>query len=75
MTTSKKTKEPRFGGKALNLKSVKVDNIRMYDAPDFVDAFIDYAEFQDGTALTDDELDILNEDSDFVYEMVERELY
>jgi len=50
--------------------SVIVDNIDMLDYPDFSDAFIRYAEFKDGTPLTDEQLDELNKDSDFVHKMV-----
>ncbi len=50
--------------------SVIVDNIDMLDYPDFSDAFIRYAEFKDGTPLTDEQLEDLNKDSDFVYKMV-----
>lgn len=42
----------------------------MLDYPDFSDAFIRYAEFKDGTPLTDEQLDELNKDSNFVYKMV-----
>lgn len=55
--------------------SVIVDNIDMLDYPDFSDAFIRYAEFKDGTPLTDEQLDILNDDFCFVYKMVLRQIY
>ena len=56
--------------------SVSVDGIDTKDYPDFTDAYIDYAEWKDGTPLTDDELDALNDQhSDYVYSKVEEHLY
>lgn len=46
----------------------------MRDAPDFVDAYISYAT-RNGVPLTDEELDELNEDSQFVYECVINRIY
>ena len=42
-------------------KNVEFEDIDYKDAPDFCDAFISYAEHIDGTPLTTDELDILND--------------
>lgn len=57
-------------GKELDYKSIEVYGIDMNDYPDFVDAFISEACWEDGSPLTDAELDALNEDSSFVYERV-----
>jgi len=51
------------------IKHIEVDGIDHSDAPDFSDAYISYAEY-DGRKMTDEEIDQLNEDSDFVYESV-----
>ena len=61
-------------------KNRKVDysitNIVSNDYPDFVDAYIDWAQYQDtGEDLTDSELDDLNDDSDQVYEAVINQLF
>ena len=56
------------------ISDVEVDGIDTRDYPDFCDAFISYAEY-DGREMTDEELDTLNEDSDFVYSAVENYLY
>jgi hypothetical protein len=40
------------------------------DYPDYSDAFIDYAEHEDGTPYTEEELDRLNDDSDLVYDLL-----
>lgn len=65
------------GGNTLDydkISSVEVENIDMNDAPDFVDAYISYAEY-DGEPMTEEQLEMLNYDSDFVYSAVERRLY
>ena len=50
---------------------LEFQNVNGWDAPDFVDAYISYANVQDtdGTwrAATEYELDEINEDTDFVY--------
>lgn len=56
------------------IDNVAVEGIDERDAPDFCDAFISSADY-DGRPMTDEELDQLNEDSDFVYECVESSLY
>lgn len=56
----------------MNIINVKVDGIDHTDYPDFVDAFICYAEHEDGTPLSDEELEGIDED--LVYEYVLEEL-
>lgn len=56
------------------IKDIEVDNIKMYDFPDFVDAFIISATYM-GREMTEEELDILNEDTDFVHQCVMDQLY
>jgi len=56
------------------IDNVKVDGIYMWDAPDFVDAYIASADL-DGVEMTEKELDDLNEDRDYVYSQVEKTLY
>lgn len=41
--------------------SAIIQGIDMNDYPDFCDAYIDYAEWDDGEELTDDELDRINQ--------------
>ena len=50
----------------IDLKSIELDGIDVADYPDFSDAFISYAEAKDGTPLTDEQLELLNEDTEFV---------
>ena len=57
----------------------KIDNVRVADidfrdAPDFVDAYIDSANY-DGVPMTDEQLDILNEDRDYVYGCTMNQIY
>jgi len=55
---------------------LSVDNIKHWDSPDYVDAYIDYAVWKDtGIKLTDAELDELNENSSLVYDAVMAYLY
>ena len=53
---------------------VTVDGIDTQDYPDFVDAYIESADYK-GREMTEEELDFLNEDSDFVYEEVQKHLF
>ena len=58
---------------------IQVANIKMYDAPDFVDAFIESATavLNDGTMrdATEAELEELSGDSEFVHQQVLKRLY
>jgi hypothetical protein len=57
------------------LENIEVDGIDTRDYPDFVDAFISYAEM-DGVELTDEQLDELNDDyPDLVYDCVISHLF
>lgn len=48
-------------GKPVRVDSIEVDGVHAWDAPDYADAYITYAEFEDGTPLSDDELDQLTD--------------
>jgi len=43
-------------GKPVDVGSIEIEDIDTADYPDFTDAYITYAEFEDGTPLTEDEL-------------------
>ena len=50
--------------------NAEVDGVDNTDYPDFCDAYFCYAEFEDGTELTDEQLDQLtDENGDVVNEM------
>jgi hypothetical protein len=56
------------------IDNIDMDGIDYSDYPDFSDAFICAADY-DGQPMTQDQLDILNEDRDFVYACVESYIY
>ena len=56
------------------ITDVVLDGIDFEDYPDFCDAFIVSADY-DGEPMSDDQIDKLNEDSDFVYTQIEEFLY
>jgi len=59
-----------------NIRVLYVDGIVHADSPDFVDAYVESAEWKDtGKELTEAELDTLNEDSEFVHEAVINQIY
>lgn len=51
------------------ISNIVFDGIDMGDYPDFCDAYILSADYGD-REMTDEELEILNEDSDFVHQSV-----
>lgn len=53
---------------------VEVDGIDTRDYPDFSDAYISFATY-DGVPMTDEQLEELNNHSDFVYEHVQRSVF
>jgi hypothetical protein len=53
-----------------------VDGIDMSDYPDFCDAYFESACYEDGTALTDDELnDLTDQNPEALHEMVYDQIY
>jgi hypothetical protein len=66
-------------GKKTEIDFSKIDNVEMdgidySDAPDFADAYIASCDI-DGRPATDEELDIINSDSEFVFSQLEKYLY
>lgn len=49
------------------IDNIEFDGIDHRDCPDYCDAYIAYAEY-DGREMTEEELDMINDDSSFVYE-------
>jgi len=60
--------------KNAKIESVEVEDIDPSDYPDFCDAYISSAEIN-GREATEEELDEINEDRDFVYEKVWERLF
>ena len=48
------------------IDNIEIDGIDTKDYPDFCDAYISSADY-DGKPMTDEQLDELNEDGDYVY--------
>jgi hypothetical protein len=46
--------------------SIEIDGVNPDDYPDYADVYIYYAEWKDGTPLTNEELDKLNELDEFI---------
>jgi hypothetical protein len=63
--------EISLNGKPVNVGSIEIDGIDTEDYPDFVDAYIAAAEYEDGTPLTDEELVQFEEENyDLVSQMI-----
>jgi hypothetical protein len=59
--------------KQIVFNSIEIDGIDYHDYPDFVDAYPTYAEYEDGTPLTEDELN--NIDSQLMYDRIMEIIY
>ena len=55
------------------ISNIWVGGIDFKDYPDFVDAFIDSADY-DGEPMTDEQLNEINQDTDFVYDCVIKQI-
>jgi hypothetical protein len=56
------------------IDNVDIDGIDFADYPDFCDAYIVSADY-DGREMTDDEIELLNSDGEFVLEKVFEKIY
>jgi len=54
-----------MGQVGIDYSSIEIDGIDERDAPDFVDTYVSYAEWNDGIELTDEELEQLNNLEEF----------
>lgn len=57
----------------MKLYNVQIDGINYADAPDFVDAFICYAEDENGRELTEEELEAIP--GDVIHDYLQDYLY
>jgi hypothetical protein len=58
-------------GKLVDINSIEIDGMDPEDRPDYSDAYIAYAEFEDGTELTPEELDRLdNENYGLIHDLI-----
>lgn len=58
-----------IGGREVDMGSIQLGNVHGWDYPKFSDAFAEYAEFMDGTPLSDDELDQLSDRGDLINQL------
>lgn len=56
------------------LENVVMADVQMYDFPDFVDAYVEYAEVN-GVELTDTQYDEVNENYEFLQQSAYESLY
>ena len=56
------------------IDNINIEGIDYKDAPDYCDAFISSADYN-GIPMTDEQLDELNENSEFVHDSVYNHLY
>jgi hypothetical protein len=66
-----------FGAVNLDYKlisNIQFDGIDHKDAPDYCDAYIVNADY-DGVEMTDEQIELLNDDRDYVYEKLMDHLY
>ena len=57
------------------VKSLEVDGLDGDDYPDFCDAFFSYAEFEDGTPLTDEQLEELADENPEILNLIANQDY
>lgn len=57
-----------------NITEVQVENIAMWDYPDFCDAYIESA-LVDGVPATESELEDMNECGEFLYEAIHHAIH
>jgi hypothetical protein len=56
------------------IDNVVVEGIDFKDYPDFTDAFISSADYN-GKEMTDEMLDMINEDYDYIYDKIQRQIF
>jgi len=56
------------------IENVDLDGVNINDYPDFCDAYVASATY-DGRDMTDDELDEINENSEYIRELVMEKLF
>lgn len=56
------------------IKSIVFEGIDYTDYPDYWDAYIVSAEY-DGSPMTDEQIDEINDDTDFLYELLIEHLH
>jgi hypothetical protein len=70
----KNSKNPKEEIDVKKVSNVVVDNIDFKDYPDFCDAYIVSADY-DGVPMTDEQIEEINQNSEFVNESVFAQIY
>ena len=60
--------------KLVDMATVVMDGIDRSDK-DLCNAYIEYAEYMDGTEVSDEDLETLNDDGDLVFKLAEESLH
>jgi hypothetical protein len=55
-------KRPYIDNRYVDLRSIELEDVFARDYPDFVDAYISYAEFEDGAELTSEQIEYIQEE-------------
>lgn len=62
--------EVEVNGRLVNVRSIEIGGVDFDDYPDFCDAYVEYAEFENGMPLNELEIQILEDDyPDLVHEL------
>jgi hypothetical protein len=56
------SRRPYIDNRYVDLKSIELEDVFQSDYPDFADAYISYAKFEDGTELTSEQLEYIQEE-------------
>ena len=70
----KNSKNPKEEIDVKKISNVVVDNIDFVDYPDFCDAYIVSADY-DGVPMTDEQIEEINQNSEFVNDSVFAQIY
>lgn len=62
-------------GKQVDITTAVFEGVDSMDYPDFSDAFISEAMFDTGVRLTEDELELLNDEKTFVYHILMKRIF
>lgn len=61
--------------KEIDYNTIEIDGVNTKDYPDFCDAYVSYAEYNDGTELNEIDLEELSENRDLVMDKTYEKLF
>lgn len=65
------TRLVKINGRAVEIATIEVAGIDHHDYPDYADAYVSHAQYADGTDLSDEELELLQDQyPDVVYDVI-----